>query len=114
MSVKQPRQLDPHATGDVPKDIGNRLRLSRLAIARKRGCKKLTQNDFAKAAGVKQSGYNVVENGKRPLSLHSAMLLCDEYELSLDWIFRGDTGLLPGWMLKLIQEIEEEEAENNS
>lgn len=109
MSVKKPSQLDPHATGNLPKDIGNRLRLSRLAIARKRGAKDLSQQDFAKAAGLLQSGYNMVESGVRPISLRSAMLLCDEYDLSLDWIFRGNTGLLPGWLLERIQEIEEEE-----
>lgn len=114
MANKQPKQLDPNATGDLAKDIGNRLRLSRKAIARKRGLLKLTQTDFAEGAGIKQSGYNMVENGGRPLSLHSAMLLCDEYELSLDWIFRGDTGLLPGWMLKLIQDIEDEESKVSS
>lgn len=91
-------------------DIGNRLRLSRLAVARNRGLKRLEQKKFAKDAGIVQSGYNMVESGKRRISLHTAMLLCDEYELSLDWIFRGNTGLLPGWLLERLKEIDEEES----
>jgi antitoxin component HigA of HigAB toxin-antitoxin module len=36
-----------------------------------------------------------VLSGKKRLGLDSALLLCERYGVTLDWIYRGDYGSLP-------------------
>lgn len=79
---------DPEDTGDLAKDVARRLRRSRMALG-------LDQQDFGTRAGLSQPQYNQFEKGKRRLTLEAALLLCNEYGLTLDWIFRGDPSGLP-------------------
>ena len=67
--------------------IAYRLRLTRQVWG-------LQQQEFAQRADINASAYNQYEQAKRKVSLEHAHKLCDTYELSLDWIFRGDPGAL--------------------
>jgi transcriptional regulator with XRE-family HTH domain len=80
--------IDPKDTGELRTDVGRRLRLTRTAL-------NLDQQEFGTRAGMSQPQYNQYENGKRLLTLPSALLICSEYGLTLDWIYRGDPSGLP-------------------
>jgi transcriptional regulator with XRE-family HTH domain len=80
--------IDPADTGDLPTDVARRLRRTREAIG-------LDQQQFGTRAGMSQSQYNQYETGKRLITLASAMKLCEEYGLTLDWVYRGDPSGLP-------------------
>lgn len=63
--------------------IGLRLLLTRQVFG-------LAQEVFAKKAGLAKNTYNQFERGKKRPSIENAIALCDEYDLTLDWIYRGD------------------------
>lgn len=64
-------------------NIGHRLALTRQVLG-------FAQGDFAARAGLKANAYNQYEMGKKRPSLEAAIALCDAYDLTLDWIYRGD------------------------
>lgn len=68
--------------------VGRRLRLTRLALQMPRG-------EFAARAGIAANTYNQFEHGARLISPGKATALCEEYNLTLDWIYRGDPSGLP-------------------
>jgi len=80
--------IDPLDTGDLDKDVARRLTLSRIALG-------MSPGDFAAGAGLTQSNYSQYENLWRSLSIRAAMKLCARYNLTLDWLFRGDPSGLP-------------------
>lgn len=80
--------VDPEDMGDLPRDVARRLAQTRLAIG-------LDQEQFGEGAGLSQPRYNQYETGKRLLTLSAAMLLCERYLITLDWIYRGDPSGLP-------------------
>lgn len=55
----------------------------------------MDQQDFGVRAGLSQPQYNQFETGRRMLTLQAAMRLCEEYNLTLDWLFRGEPSGLP-------------------
>jgi transcriptional regulator with XRE-family HTH domain len=67
------------------KEIGERLRLLREVVG-------LDQRSFADRAGLAQSTYNQYEMGVRRPAIENAIALCEAYNVSLDWIYRGDLG----------------------
>ena len=79
---------DPRNTGDLQEDVGRRLSHARQAFG-------LDRQQFGVRAGLSQPQYHQFEKGKRLLTLRAAMKLCDEYSLTLDWIYRGDPSGLP-------------------
>lgn len=89
--------IDPDDTGCLPRDVARRLAMSRAAIG-------MDQEDFADGAGLSQPRYNQYETGKRLLTLPAAMMLCERYLLTLDWIYRGDPSGLPVRLLKEINQ----------
>lgn len=80
--------IDPDDTGDLAADVARRLALSRKALG-------MQQEEFSDAAGLSQPRYNQYETGRRLLTLPAAMVLCERYLLTLDWIYRGDPSGLP-------------------
>lgn len=80
--------IDPDDTGVLEKDVARRLAKSRRALG-------LDQETFGGGAGLSQPRYNQYETGKRILTLDAAMRLCDRYQLTLDWLYRGDPSGLP-------------------
>lgn len=71
-----------------PVPVGRRLRLTREAL-------RLGQNEFAGRANIAPNTYNQYETGARLISIGRAVALCDQYQLTLDWVYRGEPGNLP-------------------
>jgi transcriptional regulator with XRE-family HTH domain len=90
--------IDPEDTGCLQDDVARRLKYSRIAVG-------VDQQDFAEAAGISQPRYNPYETGKRLLTLPAAMMLCERYSLSLDWLYRGDPSGLPNRLLSKINDL---------
>lgn len=65
------------------KAMGLRLLLTRSAL-------RLTSGHFASAAGIPKNTYSQYESGVRAPTLKYAIKLCDRFELTLDWLYRGD------------------------
>lgn len=68
--------------------IGMRLRHIREALG-------VNQREFALRANLKANRYSQYETGARPLTIEAALIICDEYGVTLDWLFRGDRSTLP-------------------
>lgn len=90
--------IDPLDTGDLDRDVARRLTLSRMAIGG-------AQADFGKSAGMSQPRYSAYENGLRLLTLKAAMMLCERYDLTLDWLYRGDPSGLPARLHEALQVV---------
>lgn len=71
-----PRSLDA---------IAQRLLATRLALTDGT----ISQAAFAERAGIARNTYNQWEKGISRPRLDEAMMLCDRYQLSLDWIYLG-------------------------
>lgn len=52
----------------------------------------LGQGEFGRRAGIAPNAYNMIELGERLPSVEVAIALCDAHGLTLEYIFRGDTG----------------------
>lgn len=63
--------------------IGLRLELTRQVLG-------LPQNEFCGRAEIATNTYNQYERGKKRPTIENAIALCDAYDLTLDWIYRGD------------------------
>lgn len=63
--------------------IGARLLITRQALG-------LGQKEFADRAGLAANTYNQYDSGKNVPALDRAHAICDAYQLTLDWIYRGD------------------------
>lgn len=74
-------------------------------MARTRAAFDLNQIDFARKAKIKQSTYNQYETGAKRPSVDNAMALCDTYDLTLDWIYRGDPSSLPYKLANTLREL---------
>lgn len=73
--------------GKTHADIGRRLKVTREYLD-------VSQVDFAASAGLKSAMMSRCESGDARLSVDAAILLCERYDLTLDWIFRGQEGTL--------------------
>ena len=80
--------------------IGERLRLTRMVFG-------LAQGDFAQKASIAANTYNQFERGRKRPSIENAIALCDTFNLTLDWIYRGDASGLPYRLHEAIKSIRE-------
>ena len=80
-------------------DIATRLRHTREALG-------VNQREFAMRAHLSQNRYNQYESGSRPLTIDAAHKICDEYGVTLDWLYRGDRSRLPHHLAIVIARIE--------
>jgi DNA-binding XRE family transcriptional regulator len=69
--------------------VARRLKATRLALEYKK------QNEFAKVLGIDKTSYNLMENGKRPVTLDVGLALNKKFGVSLDWLFLGNAAQLP-------------------
>lgn len=46
--------------------------------------------EFADGAKIRENTYSQYESGERLPQVPFAVRLCERYELTLDWIYRGD------------------------
>lgn len=81
---------------DLRRDVATRLRRTREAFG-------MGQGEFATAAGIAFNTYNQYEQGARLMRIENAMALCERFDLTLDWIYRGEPGGLPLQTWKMIQ-----------
>lgn len=70
------------------KTIGDRLAATRIAIGVKAA-------DLCKRIKCKPNRWSQYESGERKITLTIADRLCDEYGLTLDWIYRANPAMLP-------------------
>lgn len=77
------------AMRDAPEVVGKRLAATRLALGYEH------QKEFADALGIKKNTYNPYENGKRPLTLQTALLIQDRFHIPINWLLKGDPSQLP-------------------
>lgn len=63
--------------------VGLRLELTRQVLG-------MAQKDFCGRAKIAANTYNQIEHGKKGMGLENAIALCEAYDLTLDWIYRGD------------------------
>jgi transcriptional regulator with XRE-family HTH domain len=70
--------------GTDMKAIGLRLLATRLALGFDQ------QKKFCDRAEIATNTYNQYEQGERRPAVENAIALCDAYDLTLDWIYRGD------------------------
>ena len=68
--------------------LADRLELTREALG-------LNAADLCKRIGIKENRWSQYESGQRRITLEVATKMCDEFGLSLDWIYRGDPRQLP-------------------
>ena len=57
-------------------------------------------------ANLKPNRYSQYETGVRALTINAAHRICDEYGVSLDWLYRGDRATLPYHLAIEIARIE--------
>lgn len=81
---------------DLRQEVATRLRRTREAFG-------MQQGEFASAAGIAFNTYNQYEQGARLMRLENAMALCERFDLTLDWIYRGEPAGLPLQTWKMIQ-----------
>ena len=83
--------------------IATRLRHTRRALG-------VNQTEFARRVNLKPNRYSQYESATRPLTIDAAISICEEYGLTLDWLFRGDRSMLPHHLAIEIARIEADEA----
>jgi transcriptional regulator with XRE-family HTH domain len=64
------------------KDIGDRLEKVRLAYG-------ISQAEFARRIGVKSHTYNGWLTGEKRPSVDTAIDICEAFDLTLDYLYRG-------------------------
>lgn len=87
--------------------LGKRLRLTRDAL-------RMSQKDFAHAAGVSEVSYNQWENGAVYPPVDAAMKLRKAHRVTLDWIYCADPACLPSWLHDAIKALGVAEAESGA
>ena len=92
---------DIHDTGVLAKDVGRRLQQTREALRIK------DQERFGAPAGISQPSMSMFESGARPLTLPAALRICATYNLTLDWLYRGDPQGLPRHLADKIGAIQD-------
>jgi transcriptional regulator with XRE-family HTH domain len=63
-------------------------------------------------ANLKPNRYNQYESGARPLTIVAALNICDQYGVTLDWLYRGDRSTLPHRLAIDIARIEAAEPQH--
>lgn len=86
-TVVMPARHTRNIPGRSDKDVGKRLALLRRLH-------NLDQDEIAEKIGVSQGTYSAWETGTRHLGINSAHAICDNYDVSLEWLYRGTKGSL--------------------
>lgn len=73
---------------DTLKSLALRLKTTREALD-------LSAADLCRQIDCKPNRWSQYEGGERKITLEVANALCDEFGLSLDWIYRGNPAQLP-------------------
>lgn len=79
-----------------PEAIGRRLKATRDALG-------LKAVEFCRQAGIPQNTYSQYENGKGRPSLDFALKICKTFNVTLDWIYLGNSAAVPHALATAIQ-----------
>lgn len=63
-----------------------------------------TQKDWAEKHGFRPTQWNNWEHGTRRIPIECAVLLCDNYGLTLDYVYRGRRDGLAGTAAKTLRD----------
>lgn len=63
----------------------------------------LSQREFCARAGIGTTTYNNWERGLGRPELDKAMQLCDAYQITLDWLYRGNPAGLPYHVAEILR-----------
>lgn len=80
------------------KSLANRLKITREALD-------ISPADLCKAIRIKPNRWSQYENGERRITVEVANKLCDEFGLSLDWIYRANPAQLPHALRLKIRQV---------
>jgi transcriptional regulator with XRE-family HTH domain len=58
-------------------------------VVKLRNALRLTQVEFAKATDIGRPTISGIENGSLNLTVPQALGLCEKYQITLDWLYRG-------------------------
>ena len=85
-------------------ELATRLALSRRAL----GYDKQVQfvQAFNSRFAITPQRWSNYESGCDRITVNIALALCDRFDLSLDWIYRGKRGELPAHVLRAIEDLE--------
>jgi len=87
-------------TSDVIVEVAARLRRTRRALG-------LSQRDAASIAQVSEARWSNWERGEHLLDVECAMRFGDRFNVTLDWLYRGDAANLPyGLAQRLLAEAD--------
>lgn len=73
---------------DTLKAMGRRLKITREAL-------ELSAAELCKRIDCAPNRWSQYESGKRAITVPVAIALCEEFGLSLDWIYRADPSRIP-------------------
>jgi transcriptional regulator with XRE-family HTH domain len=86
---------DPDPAGDKT-GMDDRAKVLARRLVATREALGLNAAELCRRIDCKTNRWSQYETGERAITLEIANRLCDEFRLSLDWIYRGDPSLLPG------------------
>jgi len=73
---------------ETNKSLADRVKLTREAL-------EISAADLCKRLDIDANRWSQYESGKRRITMPVANKLCDEFDLSLDWIYRANPAQLP-------------------
>lgn len=88
MAKQRPQSMSVERPERSAKAVGRRL-------WKVRKVRKLSQVEISKRLDIIQATYSAYEVGARMLSLSVASRFCDEFHVTLDYLFHGDDSGLP-------------------
>ena len=80
------------------KAIADRLKLTREGIG-------ISAAELCRQIGCKPNRWSQYESADRKITVEVADRLCDEYGLTLDWIYRGNPAGLPHGLRMKIRQV---------
>lgn len=95
------RRGRPARTDHKHTDLGRRLRIGRIALGYADDGK-TTLEQYLKGTGIISNTYSQYESGRNYIPVASALKLKKKFKLSLDYIYAGETNMLPGTLRDLI------------
>ncbi len=94
--IRRLLRMKDEPASEKARAIGARLRHWRKAVG-------LTPAQVYRGIDVPQSAWSQWETGERAITTDPAERLCLKYRLTLDYIYRGITGSLPGDLMVLLE-----------
>jgi DNA-binding XRE family transcriptional regulator len=82
------RELRSLGMAESNRSLATRLRVTREALG-------VIPAEVCKRLGIGANAWSQYETGARRITLEVAIRFCDEYGVSLDWIYRADPSKLP-------------------